>query len=1026
MAGTSISLANCGCGAQLMPRSMSQCVTTLADICVYYSGTNLSGPGINTGDNFNVVLNKLVTFIGSGGGGSGTVTSVGLSMPAAFTVTNSPVTTTGTLTVTGAGTTSQYIRGDGSLATFPAIPSGTVTSVGATINGTAITISGSPVTSTGTLAFSFIGATSQYVRGDGSLATFPTNISTFTNDSGYITASSANVLTNKSGNISQWTNDSGYATASSATNFTNKTGNISQWTNDSGYLTSATLSYQTVQSNTVSVTQRPRLNFGTQFTVTDNAGNTSSDIAVGTNALANSTLAQMASNTIKGNNTGGTANAADLTVSQVNTMLGTLTASPTLGTLYNKSSFANTADFTLVGAPGFTASAGVINVSGGNQGPSATVGTNNAAFNQVAKITAYGGTTLEKYFITYKFTITITPGATTFGTGIGTYSINTTPSLTNCIAYFNMSTATGTGTISILAGSNNTTVAVSSTALTFSNGDNITITMERFGDQIYVSARNVTTGSSLVSCAYVFDTTSSANVLVPNTSNFSVVNFGGTYSITSINVTSGEFKNSNVMFVGDSKLQGYATAWDGRIAAQVGRFFPGTIVCAGQSDKTQDVLNHLPEVIALAPKQVVLCVGRNDLATGVATGTWQANLSSIVSQLQSAGIIVWVVDAIFELVQTQTTLVSYVRSTFPNNYIGLYDPTNNGASVAPDNVHPNFAGASTCATTIITDGILIDNATYVNGTSGILRLSPTFTNMFYYGAIVQPNPYQPVYNANDIVVNAGAAITSAYGTTAQRNRIVISNAGNTVMEFRCYTGGLPTNASFTWFNPVGGATGVQATAMSLTQDAFLTIGNGTRTFTSSSGDVSVFQGKAYRGGSAGSAGNEGAFVPFANSTGATEIRNYLATGTIKFFTSNGVAGSQQESVDIFANGNVGVGQTTDLTTGKLQVNGTITSLGLKPKSTVISGASATLDTTASTWVFSGSSPTTWSLPTIAAGNTDTIYHIKNRGSATITLQVTGGGTTIYNTSAVTSISITAGQGCIVASDGTFWNIISLA
>ena len=49
----------------------------------------------------------------------GTVTSVGLSMPAAFTVTNSPVTTAGTLTVTGAGLVSQYIRGDGTLADFP-------------------------------------------------------------------------------------------------------------------------------------------------------------------------------------------------------------------------------------------------------------------------------------------------------------------------------------------------------------------------------------------------------------------------------------------------------------------------------------------------------------------------------------------------------------------------------------------------------------------------------------------------------------------------------------------------------------------------------------------------------------------------------------------------------------------------------------------------------------------------------------------------------------------------------------------
>jgi hypothetical protein len=56
--------------------------------------------------------------------GTGTVTSVALTMPAAFSVANSPVTTAGTLAVTGAGTVGQYIRGDGSLADFPATTGG--------------------------------------------------------------------------------------------------------------------------------------------------------------------------------------------------------------------------------------------------------------------------------------------------------------------------------------------------------------------------------------------------------------------------------------------------------------------------------------------------------------------------------------------------------------------------------------------------------------------------------------------------------------------------------------------------------------------------------------------------------------------------------------------------------------------------------------------------------------------------------------------------------------------------------------
>ena len=50
---------------------------------------------------------------------TGTVTSVDLSMPAAFSVSGNPVTTSGTLAVTAAGVATQYIRGDGQLANFP-------------------------------------------------------------------------------------------------------------------------------------------------------------------------------------------------------------------------------------------------------------------------------------------------------------------------------------------------------------------------------------------------------------------------------------------------------------------------------------------------------------------------------------------------------------------------------------------------------------------------------------------------------------------------------------------------------------------------------------------------------------------------------------------------------------------------------------------------------------------------------------------------------------------------------------------
>ena len=50
---------------------------------------------------------------------TGSVTSVDLTMPSAFTVTGNPITTSGTLGVTANGVATQYIRGDGQLANFP-------------------------------------------------------------------------------------------------------------------------------------------------------------------------------------------------------------------------------------------------------------------------------------------------------------------------------------------------------------------------------------------------------------------------------------------------------------------------------------------------------------------------------------------------------------------------------------------------------------------------------------------------------------------------------------------------------------------------------------------------------------------------------------------------------------------------------------------------------------------------------------------------------------------------------------------
>lgn len=91
------------------------------------TGPNLAIKGITAGSG--IALSSTGTALTISSTVASGVTSVGLSMPPAFTVTNSPVTGSGTLTATANGTSSQYIDGTGSLQTFPTIPSPNVYTV---------------------------------------------------------------------------------------------------------------------------------------------------------------------------------------------------------------------------------------------------------------------------------------------------------------------------------------------------------------------------------------------------------------------------------------------------------------------------------------------------------------------------------------------------------------------------------------------------------------------------------------------------------------------------------------------------------------------------------------------------------------------------------------------------------------------------------------------------------------------------------------------------------------------------------
>ena len=148
----------------------------------------------------------------------GTVTSVGLAMPAAFSVANSPVTTSGTLTVTGAGTTAQYVRGDGTLNTFPTIPTvpanivETVTTTDGTfINLTPNTATDGAVTVTADLSATGTPSSSTYLRGDNTWAAISGGFTSFD-----ITGGSGSAQTITNGNTVTLAQGTGISTVAGA------------------------------------------------------------------------------------------------------------------------------------------------------------------------------------------------------------------------------------------------------------------------------------------------------------------------------------------------------------------------------------------------------------------------------------------------------------------------------------------------------------------------------------------------------------------------------------------------------------------------------------------------------------------------------------------------------------------------------------------------------------------------------------------------------------------------------------------
>lgn len=362
----------------------------------------------------------------------------------------------------------------------------------------------------------------------------------------------------------------------------------------------------------------------------------------------------------------------------------------TNSTLYNKGYWTGTSDFSITGATVSVSSLNALSFSGG-------VGN----FSQYVTIpTIQNNDENRDYEITA--TLTSAPGSTGYGFGIGAKSTNSwyQASITARVDFT-------TGTV-YLYDVNNTTITSGVSGVTISNGDVVKLKYTQRKNSIAATFTDITQQSAPYTITAIDNLSSTKNFSTPNSSIPVIYNYGGTYDIQNIAIRTASFIYPKIAFLGDSKTFGYAATDVDLRFATLSNVLGSTDILAGDGDRTADLLGSLPHIINdIRPKNVFLCIGRNDIASGVSSATWQANYISIVTDLVTAGIHVIHILPIPEGdALDQSALKTFIQTTYPTSQ--MIDPSVGWSSSfnSADNVHPNQAGHRFIANIIITSGFI--------------------------------------------------------------------------------------------------------------------------------------------------------------------------------------------------------------------------------------------------------------------------------------------------------------------------------
>jgi hypothetical protein len=370
-----------------------------------------------------------------------------------------------------------------------------------------------------------------------------------------------------------------------------------------------------------------------------------------------------------------------------------LTDPNTLGNIH-VDNFSSFSAWTLTGG-NISQSAGQLNLSGspGTWTNYITLTNPNVKPNQVLH-------SLEKWRMSATFQISSTGGSTEFGFAMGIRATNSAEQADNMVRIaFDNFVAVGS-VYHYYALNHSTTPSQTIQTATFTPLANTVYQFEVERNKNTYIARLYNSNRTTLHATYTFTYPSTpASLRLANLGNFTLWQFGGNTTITNVTVSSNAVQNAELMWVGDSHTVGYnTTASNLRFAEIASRNLNKSFeIVAGINAQTNDV--PLTSIIDLAPKEIILGIGSNDIGNGVPTGTWQTNYTNIINTLAANGYNSTNVVLVIPPARngtSLTTLQSWINTTFPDyTRVDLLTQTSSGGNMIAaygDGLHMNDQG----------------------------------------------------------------------------------------------------------------------------------------------------------------------------------------------------------------------------------------------------------------------------------------------------------------------------------------------